>query len=197
MAFRGDAMSKSSKWSGLLAGIALCALAGPAWSASSAPGGPGKVAQLAATQPSWQLDAGVPNSCSVVAPGNLNTTVDINNPADGSEQGVLSVQGVGNVGNTFDTSFLGVSINNGFSIFVTSGYSVPAHTPITLVITTFKLPNYLGGVSFVDTHTWDCTTGQFISPPTAAPIPALDDWSLLLLAGLLLAAAIAVRRRRG
>jgi hypothetical protein len=39
------------------------------------------VTPQAATQPSWELVAGVPDSCAVVAPGDLFTTVDINNPS--------------------------------------------------------------------------------------------------------------------
>ena len=152
------------------------------------------VATLSPVQPSWSLNAGVPNSCSETSGSDLNTTVAINNPSAASEQGVLSVQGVGAVGNTNDSSFTGVNANNSFTIFVTSTYNVPAHTPINLTITTFNMPNFLGGVSFVDSHTWDCTTGQFLAT-FAAPIPTVSAAGMLVLAGLLIATVFILRRR--
>ena len=167
--------------------------------ASSAPVPPGqqKVGVTNAVTPSWELNAGVPNSCSATDGDGLDTTANINAPSAASEQGVLSVQGVGNVGFTTDDDFTGVNPTNGFTIFVDTTYSVPAHTPITLVITTFNQPNFLGGVSFVDIHTWDCTTGLFVGqvPSVGLGIPTLSTWGLVVLAGLLLATVAAVRRR--
>jgi hypothetical protein len=168
---------------------------------SSAPIPPGqKVGPTSAVTPSWELNAGVPDSCSADAGGGLETTANINAPSPASEQGELTVQGVGHVGFTTDDDFQGVNPTNGFFIFVDTTYSVPAHTPITLVITTFNQPNFLGGVSFVDTHTWDCTTGEFIgtlSVGGGAGIPTLSAGGLLALVLLVLATAVVMRRRKG
>ena len=110
---------------------------------------------------------------------------------------MLSAQGVGDVGNTVDNDFVGISPGNGFDIFVTTSYSVAAHTPITLVITTFNQADFAGGVSFVDTHTWDCTTGLFVGVSSGAAIPTLSAWGVLAMAILLsVGALLEVRRRR-
>jgi len=190
-------MSRSGQWGGFASAIAFCVLSAPAWGITSTglASPAGSVKPSASTQPSWELNAGVANSCSEIDGSGLLTTVTVNNPSAASEQGVLSVMGVGQVGTTTDNSFSGIG-SFGFVITVNTGYSVPAHTPITMQITTFKQPNFLGGVSFVDTHTWDCTTGAFVASAAPAPVPATSPWGLLVLAGLLLAAARLVARRR-
>ncbi|MBL8147007.1 MAG: hypothetical protein JNL34_11540 [Anaerolineae bacterium] len=118
--------------------------------------------------PSWQLTQGAPASCSassaLVMPG-----VEINvAPGPASEQGVLSAPGNPNLGVTHDTSFSGVG-TFGFTVFLTGPYSLPANTPLTLSVTTYHGPNYTGGVAYVSTATWDCTTGTLISLVSGVP----------------------------
>lgn len=116
--------------------------------------------------PSWQLTQGVPASCS--ASGGLSMPgVDINvSPGPASEQGVLSAPGNPNLGYTVDTSFSGVG-TFAFTVFLNAPYALPANTPLTLSVTTYNGPNYTGGVSYVSTITWDCTTGALVvvAPP--------------------------------
>lgn len=122
--------------------------------------------------PSWQLTQGVASSCSdsgtLFVPG-----VDVNvSPGPASEQGVLSAPGFPNLGYTSDTSFAGVG-TFGFTVFVNAPYNLPANTPLTLSVTTYHGPNFTGGVAYVSTATWDCTTGAIISLVSGVPeVPA-------------------------
>jgi hypothetical protein len=192
-------MSTFSGWLRAFAASMLYAVAFAAAAQSSSPTAavtpPGGGVLPAATQPSWALNAGVPNSCSGTSGGALFTTVNINNPAAASEQGVLFANGPGVIGSTFDTSYTGVNPSVGFTIFLSATYNLPAHTPIRLTITTFNLPNYLGGVSYVDTNWWDCTTGLFVPGPTAN-VPTLSEWALIVMSLAVLAIGIVVVRRR-
>lgn len=122
--------------------------------------------------PSWQLTQGAAASCSAAStlfmPG-----VEINvAPGPASEQGVLSAPGNPNLGYTQDTSFSGVG-TFGFTVFLNAPYSLPANTPLTLSVTTYNGPNYTGGVAYVSTATWDCTTGALIS--LVSGVPAVPD----------------------
>lgn len=125
--------------------------------------------------PSWQLTQGAVNSCSsssgISMPG-----VEINAPSASSEQGVLSAPGYPNLGYTTDSNFTGVGTFS-FFVFVNPSYSLPANTPLTLSVTTFNGPNFTGGVAYVSTATWDCTTGALISlvsgVPTVPVMPAV------------------------
>jgi len=121
--------------------------------------------ESASVQPSWEILEGEPNSCT--NSGGFSIQVYINNPAAASEQGQLTVPGYGQVGNTTDSNFSGIGAFS-FFVFNTTPYSVPAHTPITLTVTTYNQPNFLGGVSYVDTMTWDCTTGLEAAPAAVA-----------------------------
>ena len=110
--------------------------------------------------PSWQLTQGAVNSCSsssgISMPG-----VEINAPSASSEQGVLSAPGYPNLGYTTDSNFTGVGTFSFFA-FVNPSYSLPANTPLTLSVTTFNGPSFTGGVAYVSTITWDCTTGELV-----------------------------------
>ncbi len=121
--------------------------------------------ESASVQPSWEILEGEPNSCADT--DGFSIQVYINNPAAASEQGQLTVPGYGQVGYTTDSNFSGIGTFS-FFIFNTVDYSVPAHTPLTLTVTTYNLPNFAGGVSYVDTMTWDCTTGLEVAPAVKA-----------------------------
>jgi hypothetical protein len=111
--------------------------------------------------PSWNIQAGEPNSCTVS--GSLfisNMYVNISGSA--SEQGTLTAEGFGQLGYTIDNAFGPFVGFVGFTVFVPTPYSLPAHTPLTLTVTTYNGPNFTGGVSYVSTLTWDCTTGETI-----------------------------------
>ncbi len=154
----------------VLATIAIaCALAAPAH------------AQLGPV-PSWNLTQGASGTCS--SPSGFNLPgVYINAPAPASEQGVLSAPGNPSLGSTQDDSYTGVGLT---SFFVYSaGYTVPPQTLLTLQVTTYNGPNFTGGVAFVSTITWNCSTGA-LANARAAPVPALAHAALALLALTLL-----------
>lgn len=132
-----------------------------------------KHAETASIQPSWEILEGEPNSCSLSS-GGFGITAAVNNPASASEQGQFVVPGYGQVGETHDTNFAGILPSISFFVFVSTPYSVPAHTPVTLTVTTYNLPNYAGGVSYVSTMTWDCTTGLEVAPPAPVTVPGCD-----------------------
>lgn len=131
-------------------------------------------AETASVDPSWELIQGEPNSCS--NPGtSLFTTVLINVSGTASEKGEFFVPGYGGVGFTIDTAFGPGSGSFGFTVFMNQAYTVPDHTPVTLTVTTYNQSNFLGGVSYVSSLTWDCTTGEIL--PQAGcdillPVPA-------------------------
>src|SRR5690606_9300764 len=89
--------------------------------------------------------------------------VEINVPAPmfASELGTYSAPGFPNLGFTQDSNFQGVG-TFGFTVF-TDPYVLPANTPVTLSVTTYNGPNYTGGVAYISTMTWDCTTGAVLS----------------------------------
>lgn len=116
--------------------------------------------------PSWELNQGAANSCTVSSGFSL-PGVQINVPgAEASEQGVLSAPGHASLGETHDGAFAGVGTFS-FFVFVSTPYSLPANTPLTLAVTTYNSAGYTGGVSYVSTITWDCTTGAVIAAPAA------------------------------
>ncbi len=115
--------------------------------------------QAAAHDPSWEILTGAAGSC---APGSsVSITAEINVTSPASEQGTFTVPGYGQVGYTADTSFTGVG-TFGFTIFVTTPYTVAANTPLTLTVTTYNGSNFTGGASFISSLTWDCTTGEIL-----------------------------------
>lgn len=100
-------------------------------------------------------------------------SVDINVPPPmfASEQGTYSAPGFPNLGLTQDSSFQGVGT---FGFFVFGAYALPPNTPVTLSVTTFYGPNYTGGVAYVSTMTWDCTTGAILSLENGIPTPPAE-----------------------
>ncbi|MEW6585818.1 MAG: IPTL-CTERM sorting domain-containing protein [Nitrospirota bacterium] len=146
--------------------------------------------------PSWELTQGAAGVCSgddISLPG-----VEVNVPAPmfASEQGVLSAPGFPNLGSTTDTNFQGVG-TFGFTVF-TDPYTLPANTPLTLSVTTYALPNFTGGIAFVSTMTWDCTTGQVISIVNQGPVaaPTLSQWGMIIFVVLSGLGAVYFLRRR-
>ena len=117
--------------------------------------------------PSWQLTtapAGVCSDDDVTIP---NVDVNVPSPLFASEQGTYSAPGFPNLGFTTDTSFQGVGTFN-FTVF-TDPYVLPANTPVTLTVTTYNGPNFTGGVAYVSSMIWDCTTGAIISLTNGVP----------------------------
>jgi hypothetical protein len=162
----------------------LCVFASSAW------------AQLGPA-PSWRLTQGLADSCSSTS-GLEMPGVYINAPVPASEQGTLSAPGNPALGYTQDTSFTGVGLNS-FTVFLNApyAYALPPNTPITLSVTTFNEPNFTGGVAYVSTITWNCTTGALVNDRAAQPVPTLGHAALvlLLLALLGIGARAAARRR--
>ena len=147
-------------------------------------GAPSLTAAQLGPVPSWQLNQGVPNSCSgegaLFVPG-----VDTNIPVgQASEQGVLSAPGHPNLGPVMDTAF-GPHVGLVGFLLSVGGYSLPPNTPLTLTVTTYNGTNFTGGVSYVSRITWNCTTGAVIRGP-AVPAPALSHLALALLSLTLL-----------
>lgn len=123
--------------------------------------------------PSWQLvqaPAGVCSDDDVFIPA-----VEINVPAPmfASEKGTYSAPGFPNLGYTQDSNFQGVGAF-GFTVF-TDPYVLPANTQVTLSVTTYKGPNYTGGVAYISTMTWDCTTGVIASLVNTVPSDACPN----------------------
>jgi len=151
--------------------------------------------------PSWVLTEGAPGTCAdddVFLPG---VFVNVPAPLFASEQGVFEAPGFPNLGYTQDSSFQGVG-EFGFNVF-TDPYVVPANTPLTLTVTTYHGPNFQGGIAYISTITWDCTTGEVLAIggdepyPPAQEIPTLSPGGLAALVATLAALAmLALRRRR-
>jgi len=151
--------------------------------------------------PSWVLTEGAPGTCAdddVFLPG---VFVNVPPPSFASEQGVFEAPGFPNLGLTQDSSFQGVG-EFGFTVF-TDPYVVPANTPLTLTVTTYHQPNFQGGIAYISTITWDCTTGEVLAIggdepyPPAQEIPTLSPGGLAALVATLAALAmLALRRRR-
>lgn len=121
--------------------------------------------------PSWQLNQGAVNTCD--SSGFNLPGVEINVPTgQASEQGVLSAPGFPNLGHTQDTAFGPFVGPSSFFVFVDTPYTLPPNTPLTLSVTTYHGTNYTGGVAYVSTITWNCTTGAVIAQPTAVPVLA-------------------------
>ncbi|GEM_PF-3859944 len=121
--------------------------------------------------PSWQLNlapAGVCTDDDVFIPG-----VEINAPSPASELGTYSAPGFPNLGYTQDSNFTGVG-TFGFTVF-TDPYVLPANTQVTLTVTTYKGPNYTGGVAYISSMTWDCTTGVISSLTNTEVLPACPN----------------------
>lgn len=145
--------------------------------------------------PSWRLTQGLAGSCSSTS-GLSMPGVYINAPAPASEQGTLSAPGFPSLGFTLDDSFTGVGLY-GFFVFLSDPYNLPPHTPLTLSVTTYNQPNLAGGVAYVSTITWNCTTGVLLNGGPAEPVPSLGHaaLALLMLTLLGLGARTAARRR--
>ena len=151
--------------------------------------------------PSWRLTQGSAGVCTdddVSVPG-----VYINAPAPGfySEQGVYSAPGFPSLGLTTDSSFQGVGLFN-FVVF-TDPYVLPDNTPVTLIVRTFRGPNFTGGVAYESFVTWNCTTGAVLDigertfAASVVPVPTLGHAALaLLILAMLLAGARSASRRR-
>lgn len=122
--------------------------------------------------PSWRLNLGVAGSCSdddVVMSG---VEINVPGPDPASEQGVLSAPGFPNLGITMDTSLAAVG-TFAFTVF-TDPYTLPANTPLTLIVRTFHEANFEGGVAYTSMLTWDCTTGGVIEEHSAVPAVLVD-----------------------
>lgn len=152
--------------------------------------------------PSWVLTQGAPGTCvddDVFLPG---VFVNVPAPMFASERGVLSAPGIPDLGFTQDTSFQGVG-EFGFNVF-TDPYALPDNTPLTLSVTTYHQPNFLGGVAYVSWITWDCTTGAVLASGGFDPsqgwvdVPTLSPAGLTAFVALLgaLGALVLLRRRR-
>jgi hypothetical protein len=146
--------------------------------------------------PSWVLTAGAADTCSSQGGFSLMNSVYVNNPNPASELGVLSAPGNPNLGFTQDSSYSGVLVLGGFFVFVNVPYSLPANTPLTLEVTTYNQPNQQGGVSFVSTITWDCTTGELVTETSVLEIPTLSGSGLAAFALMIVAFAVLLLRRR-
>jgi hypothetical protein len=114
--------------------------------------------------------------------------VTTNSPVgQASEQAALRGPGNPNVGFAQDTAF-GPNVGPvGYAIGV-QPYSFPPNTPLTLTMTTYNGTNFTGGVSYISTITWNCTTGAVITPRAAAPALSHLVLSLLGLTLLVLGA---------
>ena len=130
-------------------------------------------AETASVDPSWEILEGEPDSCSGDGISGFSIMVEVKASAPASEKGQFVVPGYGQVGYTVDSSFSGDG-EFSFFVFASAPYSVPDHTPVTLTVTTYNGANYTGGVSYVSTMTWDCTTGEEIVAgcDVLMPIPA-------------------------
>ncbi len=133
-------------------------------------------AETASVDPSWEILEGKPDSCFSDGSGGFMIMVEVQASALASEKGQFVVPGYGQVGYTQDNAFSGAGVFS-FMMFASAPYSVPDHTPVTLTVTTYNGTNFTGGVSYVSTLTWDCTTGETIvveKPGCDAllPIPA-------------------------
>lgn len=130
------------------------------------------VAAALGPAPSWQLTQGTADTCSIEGGFSL-PGVEVNIPTgQASEQGVLSAPGEPSLGFTQDTAYgPNVGTLGGFFVFVTGAYSLPPNTPLTLSVTTYNGTNYTGGVSYVSTITWDCTTGALLASPVTDSCP--------------------------
>lgn len=143
--------------------------------------------------PSWQLNRGAPGTCAVSAGFGL-PGVEVNIPTgSASEQGVLSAPGQPNLGFTVDPAFGPFVGPISFFVFATAPYSLPLNTPLTLSVTTYNGPNFTGGVAYVSTITWDCTTGALLG---VAPVPTLSQGMLLFLGVGLLVVGVVVWSRK-
>ncbi|MCU0599425.1 MAG: IPTL-CTERM sorting domain-containing protein [Desulfobacterales bacterium] len=149
------------------------------------------IPQAMGPAPSWRLNQGVAGICSSTS-GFFLPGVEINVPDEpASEKGVLSAPGYPNLGFTQDSSFTGVGTFS-FYVFVSTPYSLPPNTPLTLRVTTYNGPNFTGGVAYVSTITWDCTTGELIS----RKVPTLNEWGMIIMSLLMAGSAIWMIRRR-
>jgi hypothetical protein len=143
--------------------------------------------------PSWELSQGTPGTCSSTG-GFVLPGVEINIPeGQASEQGVLSAPGHPNLGYTLDTAFGPFVGSASFFVFVSTPYSLPANTPLTLSVTTYNGTNYTGGVAHVSTITWDCTTGELVHPTS---VPTLNEWGMIIFAVLASIGSVYYLRRQ-
>jgi hypothetical protein len=125
--------------------------------------------------PSWQLTQGLANTCNSTFGFSLQG-VQVNIPSgQASEQGTLSAPGNPNLGFTTDGAYgPNVGTLGGFFVFANAPYSLPANTPLTLSVTTYNGTSFTGGVSYVSTITWDCTTGALVAQTTVCATPLPD-----------------------
>ena len=150
--------------------------------------------------PSWVLTQGAAATCAdddVFVPG---VYINVPAPMFASERGVFSAPGFPDLGYTQDTSFQGVGMF-GFTVF-TDPFTLPAGTPLTLRVTTYREPNYLGGTAYYSYITWDCTTGAVLDvgggvTPNSYEIPTLSSIGLVLLVLAFATIALFRLRKRG
>ena len=166
--------------------LAACGIAAPSVAAAQAttalPGA--AAASTLGPVPSWKLNQGIPNSCSAQGSALFVPGVTTNIPTgQASEQAVMRGPGNPNLGFAQDTAFGPFVGPVGYGIGI-QPYSFPPNTALTLTMTTYNGTNFTGGVSFISTITWNCSTGAVIPPRAAAP--ALSHFVLSLLALALL-----------
>jgi hypothetical protein len=115
--------------------------------------------------------SGGANTCS--ATGNILFQYLITGTAY-SDQSTMTVQGVGQVANGYDSNLTSLpdGSSGGYTMFLTTPYSVAAHTPITVTITSYNAVNQGGGVAHVQSFTYDCTTGEAVNDVAGPPIPS-------------------------
>jgi len=159
---------------------ASCAIGAPSLSAaqSSAPLPAAAAAGTLGPVPSWKLNQGAPDTCNVQGSLFLEGA-ETNIPVgQASEQGVLRALGHPNLGTVMDTAF-GPHVGPVLMLISAGPYALPPNTPLTLTVTTYNGTNFTGGISYVSTITWNCTTGAVIQ--RVAPAPALSHLVLSLL----------------